>query len=74
MTFDFMDSSCDLWPILLQFMKPAADVVTFDLFAKQAVFTIFFFIIVTTIGLNIIFGIILDTFSDLRSNKVSFTK
>lgn len=29
-----------------------------------------FFIIVTTIGLNIIFGIIVDTFSQLRDSKV----
>lgn len=32
-----------------------------------------FFIIVTTIGLNIIFGIIVDTFSQLRDEKVSVT-
>ena len=30
-----------------------------------------FFIIVTTIGLNIVFGIIVDTFSELRDEKVS---
>ena len=30
-----------------------------------------FFIIVTTIGLNIIFGIIVDTFSQLRDSKVN---
>ena len=29
-----------------------------------------FFIIVTTIGLNIVFGIIVDTFSELRDAKV----
>ena len=29
-----------------------------------------FFIIVTTIGLNVVFGIIVDTFSELRDEKV----
>ncbi len=33
-------------------------------------FDISFFIIVTTIGLNIVFGIIVDTFSELRDEKV----
>ena len=35
-------------------------------------FDITFFIIVTTIGLNIVFGIIVDTFSELRDEKVQF--
>ena len=30
-----------------------------------------FFIIVTTIGLNIVFGIIVDTFSELRDERVT---
>ena len=34
-------------------------------------FDITFFIIVTTIGLNIVFGIIVDTFSELRDLKVN---
>ena len=42
---------------------------------KQAIgitfFDVSFFIIITTIGLNIIFGIIVDTFSQLRDSKVS---
>jgi inositol 1,4,5-triphosphate receptor type 1 len=33
------------------------------------IFKLSFFIIVTTIGLNIIFGIIVDTFSELRNKK-----
>lgn len=33
-------------------------------------FDVTFFIIVTTIGLNIVFGIIVDTFSELRDEKV----
>ena len=35
-------------------------------------YDITFFIIVTTIGLNIVFGIIVDTFSELRDEKVSY--
>lgn len=30
-----------------------------------------FFIIITTVGLNIVFGIIVDTFSELRDKKVN---
>lgn len=30
-----------------------------------------FFIIVTTIGLNIVFGIIVDTFAELRDERVT---
>ena len=37
----------------------------------KAVFDIIFFMVITTIGLNIIFGIIVDTFSELRDNKVN---
>ena len=33
-------------------------------------FDISFFIIITTIGLNIVFGIIVDTFSELRDERV----
>lgn len=36
-----------------------------------AAFDLIFFIFITTIGLNIIFGIIVDTFSELRDSKVS---
>ena len=36
-----------------------------------ALFDLVFFILITTIGLNIIFGIIVDTFSELRDSKVS---
>ena len=34
-------------------------------------FDITFFIIITAIGLNIVFGIIIDTFSELRNARVS---
>ena len=37
----------------------------------RLLYDISFFIIVTTIGLNIIFGIIVDTFSELREERVS---
>ena len=42
----------------------------FHQFGLLSLYHIMFFIIITTIGLNIVFGIILDTFSELRSNKV----
>ena len=34
------------------------------------IFDITFFILITTIGLNIVFGIIIDTFSELREARV----
>ena len=36
----------------------------------RLVFDVTFFIIVGTIGLNIVFGIIVDAFSQLRDEKV----
>ena len=39
-------------------------------FGWRLLYDISFFIIVTTIGLNIIFGIIVDTFSELRDERV----
>ncbi|KAL5005127.1 hypothetical protein ScPMuIL_018583 [Solemya velum] len=39
-----------------------------------AIFDVSFFIIITTIGLNIIFGIIVDTFSQLRDSKWEIDK
>ena len=46
-------------------------------FRDAAIRTVFydltFFIIVTTIGLNIVFGIIVDTFSELRDERVICT-
>ena len=59
-------------PFNLQFMKPYYTELTFRNWAVLAVFHICFWIIVTTVGLNIVFGVILDTFSELRSMKVSF--
>jgi len=37
----------------------------------KALFDFSFFIIISTIGLNIIFGIIVDTFSELRDRLVT---
>ena len=43
-----------------------------ELHLPRLIFDLSFFIIVTTIGLNIVFGIIVDTFSELREERVSF--
>lgn len=42
---------------------------TFPYYMYKAIFDLSFWIIITTIGLNIILGIIIDTFSELRDNK-----
>jgi inositol 1,4,5-triphosphate receptor type 1 len=39
-------------------------------FVYLSIYQVTFFICITTIGLNIIFGIIVDTFSELRDLKV----
>ena len=38
----------------------------------RLLYDISFFIIITTIGLNIVFGIIVDTFSELRDERVCY--
>ena len=43
----------------------------FSVAALRLLYDVSFFIIVTTIGLNIVFGIIVDTFSELRDERVS---
>ena len=43
----------------------------FPAYIPQAIFEVSFFAIVTTVGLGVIFGIIIDTFSELRDEKVS---
>ena len=43
---------------------------TFAKFGAMVIFHLSFFIFISTIGLNIIFGIIVDTFSELRDLKV----
>ena len=42
----------------------------FSVSALRLFYDVSFFIIVTTIGLNIVFGIIVDTFSELRDERV----
>ena len=42
---------------------------TFTRFGLLVIYHLSFFIFITTIGLNIIFGIIVDTFSELRDRK-----
>ena len=42
-----------------------------DAALRTVFFDLTFFIIVTTIGLNIVFGIIVDTFSELRDERVN---
>lgn len=44
----------------------------FETSGLRILFDVSFFIIVTTIGLNIVFGIIVDTFSELRDERVCF--
>ena len=43
----------------------------FWLVFARLIYDLSFFIIVITIGLNLVFGIILDTFGELRSKKVN---
>jgi len=50
-------------------MLPHESEASFHKFGMTAIFHITFFILITTIGLNIVFGIILDTFSELRDMK-----
>ena len=54
--------------VLRQFLEVPDDK-SFNFHLGKAVFDLTFFIIITTIGLNIIFGIIVDTFSELRDSK-----
>ena len=42
-----------------------------DATLRAIIYDLSFFIIVTTIGLNIVFGIIVDTFSELRDERVT---
>lgn len=42
-----------------------------NLFAARVVYDLLFFFVVIIIVLNLIFGVIIDTFADLRSEKQS---
>lgn len=47
----------------------AAPVHSFADPGERTLFDLTFFLLVTIIGLNVVFGIIVDTFSELRSEK-----
>ena len=56
----------------IKYFKTADLPMDFNDAAIRAIFfDLTFFIIVTTIGLNIVFGIIVDTFSELRDERVT---
>ncbi|PVD20342.1 hypothetical protein C0Q70_18496 [Pomacea canaliculata] len=54
---------------LFEVMKPHDNEKTFEKFGIVVLYHVSFFIFISTIGLNIIFGIIVDTFSELRDLK-----
>ncbi|XP_055955374.1 inositol 1,4,5-trisphosphate receptor type 1 [Patella vulgata] len=54
---------------LFEVMNPHDNEKTFEKFGFVVIYHVSFFIFITTIGLNIIFGIIVDTFSELRDLK-----
>ncbi|XP_021341779.1 inositol 1,4,5-trisphosphate receptor type 2-like [Mizuhopecten yessoensis] len=54
---------------LFEVMKAHKMEATFQKFGFVVLYHVSFFIFITTIGLNIIFGIIVDTFSELRDLK-----
>ena len=58
-------------PLCLQEIKEYPGGSSFSYFWPLVIYHVSFFIFITTIGLNIIFGIIVDTFSELRDLKVS---
>jgi len=55
--------------VFSQIVKQSEQERTFDTFWPIVLYHVSFFIFITTIGLNIIFGIIVDTFSELRDLK-----
>ena len=59
--------------VALQEIKVNPQGSSFSSFWPLVVYHVSFFIFITTIGLNIIFGIIVDTFSELRDLKVADT-
>lgn len=44
---------------------------SFTVYWARAIFDIIFFVVVTTLGLNIVVAILVDRFSELRSERVS---
>ena len=57
---------------IFQSVKQSSRYESFESFWPLVLYHVSFFIFITTIGLNIIFGIIVDTFSELRDLKVNF--
>ena len=49
------------------FGQPGPD---FDIYWPRAIFDILFFVIITVLGLNIVVAIIVDRFSELRTERV----
>ena len=43
---------------------------SFNIYWARSIFDLLFFIIITTLGLNIVVAIIVDRFSELRSERV----
>ena len=43
---------------------------SFTIYAVKSIFDLAFFIIITTLGLNIVVAILVDRFSELRSERV----
>uniref|UniRef100_A0A1I8FJM8 Ion_trans domain-containing protein n=1 Tax=Macrostomum lignano TaxID=282301 RepID=A0A1I8FJM8_9PLAT len=56
------------WRLVRNLVPPSSHR-NFDEYVWMALFSITFFVLISTIGLNIIFGIIVDTFSQLRDKK-----
>lgn len=56
-------------PIAFRFLVPCDCTMQEPLFAARVVYDLLFFFVVIIIVLNLIFGVIIDTFADLRSEK-----
>ena len=68
----FFCLNSDIYFFVFQQVKQGETQRTFESFWPIVLYHVSFFIFITTIGLNIIFGIIVDTFSELRDLKVRF--
>ena len=60
-----------MYPIFMQVVPLVPE--EFSVSALRLLYDVSFFILITTIGLNIVFGIIVDTFSELRDERVCVT-
>jgi inositol 1,4,5-triphosphate receptor type 1 len=47
---------------------------SFEAAAERSIFDISFFVLITTIGLNVVFGVIVDTFTELRDEKYNIER